>query len=565
MLIIKYIKEHKRILFLCTILIVIFLLLRLPGISLSYYQDEWKNISASESAIGAGSFFAHPPFMQMFFVISNNIFGANNFRFSPLIFSLASLFLLYLVAKNRYGQKTALYVLALYTICFYGVWGSLIADIDGSILPFFFLLSVYTYDKWAKAPEISKWKWFVLLIITCLGGFLLKLSFVLVIGTLLADFLWNNRKGITFKDISKYVIGTFVFGLIYIVLLYFIQFIYPAFNIGFMLGHAEAYAGNIGRNWIQIVIQAVKAIFYLSPLLLIPIVFIDKEIFRKTRLFSIYLLFGFIFYFVIFDFSRGALDKYLMFSIVPLAIVIGTIISKFFSVRGHNEKNQIIRSIIFGLGICIILLASNFLDQTIPALYPKEEWFGKVIYLQWNFLNPFNGGSGPLGFYVSFFFIVMSYISSAIVGIIAFFEKEWRKEAMIILILIGLTYNGVFIEELLFGKINGNSSKVTREAVSFIINSKDINGVITYNDIGAYELYKAGKYIRRFYAIPQSEEGYKKVFSDNVEKGGGYFLVVNIPRISEKSFYMEFLVKCNIAFQAEDKKITATVYSCKTP
>ena len=131
------------------------------------------------------------------------------------------------------------------------------------------------------------------------------------------------------------------------------------------------------------------------------------------------------------------------------------------------------------------------------------------------------------------------------------------------LIIIGLSYNLVFAEEFLFGKINGSAPKALREAVSFIGNSPQIKNVLTYNDTGNYELSKIHKYAGRIYATPQSEDGYRKRFAEHIANSGGYFLVVDIPRLSPKSFYGEFFAKCKIEFQSSDRKIEAKVYSCK--
>jgi hypothetical protein len=68
------------------LLCVIFVLVRLPGIDVPYYQDEWKNVNASAQVDTAGAFFAHPPLMQIAFVGAYKIFGPDFFRIFPLIF-----------------------------------------------------------------------------------------------------------------------------------------------------------------------------------------------------------------------------------------------------------------------------------------------------------------------------------------------------------------------------------------------------------------------------------------------------------------------------------------------
>ena len=349
------------------------------------------------------------------------------------------------------------------------------------------------------------------------------------------------------------------FGFIYTVLLYLIQFIYPAFNIGIMFGHANQFADNLGRNWIQVIVQGIKATFYLSPLLLVPLLFINKEIFKKTRIFFVYLIIGFIFYFVPFDFSRGALDKYLMFAIIPLVTICGVIFGDIFNSSNKLiSKKFLLLSLGGGVVISSFFLAFNFLSHSVIPLYPKEEWFNRVLHFDWKILNPFNGGSGPLGFYISFLFIALTFITSLVLGVVGYFEKEWRQGIVVIMIVIGVTYNFVFVEELMFGKINGSAPEVLKSTVSFITKTDSIKKIISYNDIGNRELSVVGKYENRFYASPNFEADHKKRFSEF----SGQYLVVDIPHLYENGFYGKFFGQCQSLFETSSGKITGRVYDC---
>jgi len=548
-----YIKEHKKKLVIFCLLLFVFLTPRLLGTSLPYHQDEWKNVSASRSVATAGAFFAHPPLMQMIFVASNFILGDQNMRLLPLFFSVASIVLLYIVVSRRIGERAALWSALLFAFCFYNILGSLSPDVDGAILPFFFLLSVYAYDR----------KLLPLLTISLLIGLLVKLSFILVVGTILVDYLWQERKVLNTKKIFFSSLALLAFGALYMAILYFIKAVYPAFDMNIMLGHANQYTGELGRNWIQIIVQGVKSLQYLSPLLLVPLLFINKDIFKKTRIFFVYLLLGLIFYFVLFDFSRAALDKYLMFTILPLSVICGAILANIFNSESNISNKQKTFSVLFGFALAFLLFTLNFLTHSIPSLYPKTEWFSKVAHLQWNILNPFHGGSGPLGFYVSFLFIATSFIASILLGLIGYFKKEWRFQVSITLIIVGLSYNIFFAEELLVGRVNGSAPKVLREATSFINGNSKIKEVITYNDIGGYELSKEKKYAGRIYATPESEDGYRKKFAEYTKNKIGYFLVVDIPRINPKSFYGQYFASCQTEFQSKSGEIEAKVYSCR--
>ncbi|MDB5239098.1 MAG: hypothetical protein JWO00_433 [Candidatus Parcubacteria bacterium] len=544
----------------------LFLALRLPGIHLPYHQDEWKNISASASVATAGQFFAHPPFMQMLFVAGHEFFGADYFRAFPLLFSIGAGFLLFAVVKRRAGEAAAWWSALLFTVCFYNIFGSLQADVDGAILPFVFLLAVYFYDRYVAAAEAaSRRKWLGILIAVSLAGLLIKLSFILVIGALLLDYLWTYRRDMLAKRTAMAAGGSIGFGAVYIAALYLIHAVYPAFDINFMIGHANQFAGANGRNWTQIFVQAVKAVYYLSPLLIVPLVFISKDIVRRTRPFILYIALGFVFYFVLFDFSQGALDKYLMFSIVPLAALAGIVIAEIFKGLRFPESRENdgeprtfpVVAIITGLVIAVTLVSLNFLPQTVAALYPKTEWFSKVLHGHWNVLTPLTGGSGPLGFYISFLFIAVSFIVSIALAAAAMAKKQWRVPFMVAIVIIGLTYNTVFSEELLLGKLNGSSADVMHRTVAFISKTPSVTPVLSYNDIGSHELSVIGKYGGRFYATPDFEEGHKKKFADY-----RYYMVIDIPHLYEDGFYGRFFATCTPLFNAFSGRITGRVYDC---
>jgi len=129
---------------------------------------------------------------------------------------------------------------------------------------------------------------------------------------------------------------------------------------------------------------------------------------------------------------------------------------------------------------------------------------------------------------------------------------------LISVLLIGLIYNGVFIEELVYGRINGSAPEVLHEALSFIADNKEIKQVITYNDIGAFELTALNKYGGRFYAAPQFEQSHIERFA----AFSGEYLVVNIPLLYQAGFYGKFFSSCQTIFETRSDRIEAKVYHC---
>ena len=116
------IKDYKIKILL--IIFLVFILIRLPGVSLPYHQDEWKNVNSAESIQSAGLFFGngHPPLMQMWFVAGHALFGENHFRMFPLLFSLGAAILVYLIVRRRFEQRAALFATA-FLLCLFIVFG----------------------------------------------------------------------------------------------------------------------------------------------------------------------------------------------------------------------------------------------------------------------------------------------------------------------------------------------------------------------------------------------------------------------------------------------------------
>jgi hypothetical protein len=288
--------------------------------------------------------------------------------------------------------------------------------------------------------------------------------------------------------------------------------------------------------------------------MLVPLALLSKGAMTKNRVFLMYLLVGAIFYFVLFDFSQGALDKYLMYSIVPLAAIAGTVISGALS---GSTRRELATGIAIGTVGTAILILLNFLSPQVMPLYPKTEWVTAIRSGNWNVLMPFTGGDGPIGFYVSFLVIAFGFGTSAVLAVIARYAQRARVSAVIALVVIGVAYNAVFIEELTVGRINGSAPQLLHTSLGYIADAH-VKDVITHADAGAYELKGMGKYAGRFYAVPGYEDGHKALFS----KFTGEYLVVDVPLLNDDGFYSKFFATCKTTFTASSGVIHAYVYDC---
>ena len=551
-MIMNILSSHKTI-FITVALF--FILLRLPGLDLPYHQDE-KKYAVSISVADSNT--PHPPISKAIMIYTAKIFGRDNFRVMPFLFSIANLLLLFYFVRFKYGMRAALWAILLFAVSYYSVLASLMVDIDGAILPFFLLLSMIGYYRWQEANgQRSKFMWGFILVATLILGFLTKLSFIIVVGGLILDYLIQMWEGGDKKARFKYSIMAGGLLALLVLALLGVRVVSPSFNLARTISHAQDSFHLTGRAYLQVLIQSVKAIIYLSPLLVLPLIFTTRERWAKLRFFFIFIFVGLIFYLIVFDFSRAALDKYLAFLVIPLAVISGVTLGEIFG--QENSGSDIRRGLFTGLAIAVSIFILQFLPHFVPPLYPKEEWINRIMGLRWNFIFPFTGGSGPVGFYVSWLFIGLSWITSAIFGILALIRKQRSIYFLTAMLVLGFFYNAVFVEEYLTGRINGSPNVLLRNAVSFTEKNDKIKKIISYNDIGGYEISKLGKYQYRFYAVPKNEEVHRELFSGFK----GHYLVIDIPHLNPASFYGRYFSTCEAVYSDQSRYISAKIYDCK--
>ncbi len=537
------------------ILVLAFLALRLPGVSSPLHQDEYKWPQIANPATALGTDIPHPPLSEFIYRVAGEIVGFDvHFRFVPLFFGVMNLLLLYYFLRQRFDKKTATVGSVIFVLSYFSILASLMVDTDGAIMPFFFLIALISYDKIWQSFGKRKMVWVAVLALSCIMGFFVKVSFALAICALLADFLWQKKNFLTKKDMARY--AGFIFGGVVLLwlLLFVSQYFFSFFNLKTSFEYWMHFA-NIHRNWLQTGIQVFKALLYSSPFLVLVPFLLDKHLVKKVRPFLFYILFGIIFYTILFDFSLGALDRYMQFIIIPLCVLSAVVLVSCFRSREKRDTEYLL----LGTFVALVFLFLATLPHSVPSLYPKTAWIGRILSFKWNFLYPFSGGSGPLGFYISFLFMGLSWIFSLVLVVVAIWKPHLRRMALLLLIPLGLVYNGLFAEEYLFGGLYGSAPKLLSGAVGFIKNDPDIKYVTVYNDNGGYEIQQIGKYRKRLYTDPAFDIN-EKIATLNQYKE--IYLEINIPRIDPNSVYRKYLDSCKIIYNQTDHYISAKVYDC---
>lgn len=550
---------------------ILFFALRLPGLHIPYHQDEYKWPQYANPALTEPGAVPHPPLTEFIYRVIGHEVGYNNFRFIPLVFSTINLFLIFYLSKSIFGtsdrfdklaagklevSKIALWSTFLFAVSFYSVLASLMVDVDGAVMPFFFLiLSIGYFELKKRNFQFSIFN-FTILLIGAIGGILIKISGVLPVVALTLDFALIKGFFSDKKRFLKFILLGLGLAVSVVAVLLLAKLLFPFFPIEKSIDYWKHFANSssfFNRGWLQTFIQFTKALMYLSPLLLLLVVFTDKEIFKKLRPLFFFIFIGLTFYLFAFDFSLGALDRYFEFLIIPLCVISGTVLSRL------KIEDLKLNNLIWPVLLSLVIFSFQFFNHFVPSHYPKTEWLERVISLKWNFLFPFSGGSGPIGFYVSFAFIGIIWLCSVIFVTFTLKKEKLKNGALVAIFVLGLVYNGAFIEEYLFGLINGNPTRLFKEAKKEIVENSNIRQVLVYNDIGGFEIKQTNKYFRRMYAAPQFESEYQKIFHEF----GGHLLFIDIPRIAEGSVYVKYMRDyCNPIFQNNDKYITAQVLKC---
>ncbi len=546
----------KKPLFFLSLVLVVFVSLHLFGVRLPLHQDEYKWVQYSHPEIIPPGTVPHPPLTEFIYTKIAPVFGDNGFRFVPFSFGILNLFLLYYLLNFLFNRKTAQIGVIIFTLSFFSLLSTLMVDVDGAVMPFFFLLLLIGYFKLKKQDynlSKSSYKWLGLIIFGAVGGFLIKVSFVLAISAVLLDFLIDKRIFSDWRKILKYFLYCLAGMAVLVGILLLSKFIFPFFNLSNAFKYWEHFI-VWDRGWFQTLIQCIKATLYISPFLFLLPLLITKEIFLKTRVFFIFLTLAFIFYVVLFDFSIGALDRYLQLLVLP-AVVFSSAILAEVNFKEKRSKEFLFLGLI--IGIIIVLLQS--LPHFIPPLHPKTEWIQRALSFRWNFVYPFSGGSGPLGFYVSFLVLTLSWIITSIAVLFALYKPKYRNLIIILVLPIGFIYNGIFIEEYLFGFWNGHAGRLLAPAVEYIKNNPNIKMVTVYNDNGGNEIQQIGKYRKRLYIDPKFDIVAKV---ENLNRYKEHYFVLDIPRIDPGTLYQKYFDSCEVMYEKKDKKISAIIYDC---
>ncbi len=531
-------------------IVALFCVFRLPLLGNMYHQDEYKWAQIVDPYFNQMGQIPHPPLAEVTYHYFGQVFGYLHLRIVPFIFSLAILWLLYKVVSNEFEKRAALVATFLYAIIPYAVMASIQIDIDGAILPFFVLLTVFCWRKYLGQANVKNG---AAVIGALAGGFLSKISFILIGPSLLYEAF--NKGVIRFKvtqikKISLLLAAVVGGGLI---IAGFLAWLYPGLELGRIVNYAKSFSFlNLGaRNYAQVVFLSAKATMLLSPILLLVIWAAFKNL-RKYAFWSIYALSGIIFYLVLFDFSNRTLDRYLMILTLPMVIIGADVIGEWLFDLKRSRA-----SIMTGAGVALVTTLILMIPTRILPLVPKEAYVAAVKSFHFDFLIPFSSGSGPIGFYLSALFIGAVWLLS-LIAVVFLCKRRVSDLIKVALISLITVYCFVMNVEAATGVLYGSPDKVARKLTTQLTSNPSINEVITYNDIAGYELGRSGQYFKRFYTHPIFAES----TVNKMKEYSGYYLVVDFPEIDKSSNYWDYLQSCDQVSEVQSGLIKGYIFDC---
>ncbi len=547
--------NNKKTLILGLLILGLFVLVGYLGVHQIYHADEHTWLQVIEPTTNFTS--PHPPMMKTVMRYAGSIVGFGNLRYPIFIFGLLNLILLFLIVKKSSKNKTiALIASFLLTLNVYNAIASLQIDIDGALLPFFVLLSYYCYISWLESDR--KHLWLAFLILALIGGFLTKLTFVLFFGTLIVEYVWqrgffkNKSLGLLLRQ-ALTVAGPFLFVVFVVLAGYkFGKFNSPVADHGLQF----KIFNFASRAYLDLIFKVLKSIVWLSPLLLLPTLggLFIKKIRHGQRFWYLYLIFSFLFYTVLFDFATFDVQRYLMFMIAPACIIAADVLY-YLTDNWSWRKNWLPVS----GGILAFSASAYFVlsrAYAILPLDPKINYLKQLRHLHLNFLIPFNGGSGPIGFYFSAMFIALSWLAAIFLLWLAFYKKNYRQAVISVFIVFGLGYNILMTNEFLRGSLYGSPAALARQTVDYVNTNPTIKQVITYNNTGVYDLLASGKWSSRFYTSPTRD------YVNKLNSFRGHYMIVDFPLIEKPGRYWPLITRCPDIKEFQNGVIKAYVFDC---
>ncbi len=540
-------------------LILVAVILRLIGSQTVLFGDETLFAENVRSEEYVNYYAAHPPLSLWILTFWGSLFNHSiiAIRLITSFFSIVTIILTSLIARDYFSEKTSV-LSALFLI--FSPWflvGSLQLDIVGSFLTCFYTFSLFFYLKFL---DNNKLKYIVLSGIAAGFSLLTNYGAALLFPTIFLHYMYNlcKQHDFTYSTFLRICFifvssATIIFAIFPVWSFFvgsptFINSVTHTFDL-MMADPGSGLRPSEGTNLILLIIQYLNALVWIGPLLLFTLILSlldsDKQNNRVKNIFLIQIIIVLIFFtFVIKDNFRP-IEKYLLVLAPGLSILSANYLKKLF----FKKKEILLLVILFLLTVLSFNILSVMSDQYIP-FYPKQNYLSAALNLTWNVKVPLLGHAGPIGFYTSLNVILISFIASFIISVFYFiFRLEpVAKYLLIILLVIGLSYNVLFIQEILFSTTGPNIDAVTKNVISELQKNKYDEPIYFFRNV-AFKYYLSDKYKNLTQIDFDDENRIKKINDLN----NSTLAVINFPKINEESLLWKKIKECVVQKEFYDK------------
>jgi len=488
----------------------------------------------------------HPPLSQLSHLLFREIFGSFDWvgRSFIVLIGITNLVLVYLLSKKLYNKKAALFAAALMAFGAYPLLASLQLDIDGSFLLLFYLLTTLFFVEYEQTKRSL---WLVLAGLAFGLSLLSKYSGIFILPILGLYHILKNRNILwsvkTFIPLA--LIGLVVFSFFPLISILTHSILFQE-----SITHLQGYAGSAAINIPLLLIQYLLSLIWMGPLL-IGLLALSLIRPRKQDLLSwIWITLIFVVYTLLNKDNFRPLERYFIILVAPLSMIGGNYLSRL----NLNKKHLIVLSALTLISLST-LLALNLKGDLLP-FYPKEAFINRALSLDWNFYLPITGSSGPIGFFLNFGAIAFCFISS--VACISLSFIFWsRKRAIsawliVIFLAISLSSNLFVVQEFLLSSTSPNINKISRQLIDYSLSHELNQPVFVFRNY-AFRYYLREKYGDITPIDFELENDEQKV--DELVKARGTVIVVDFPKINEKSIFWQKIQTCKLVKNFEDKKL----------
>jgi len=365
-------------------------------------------------------------------------------RFFIVIFSIASVLLIYFIGDLLGGKKVGIISMFLLAINSLHIEQSQIIDIDGSFFTFFMLLTIFSFIKWQKTKSN---KYFIFFILSFIVSILTKEAAILLFP---AFFLYFLKK----KEIFKFLkFSTIVVAVSVVFIFIFGVLLSTNFFEGTLHNSTVLISNRSQTNFIERVYQFLGTITwkFTPPLLLLAALSLLYN-WKKEDQFYKFLTYFLVFFLTFFILVLGIVRYF-----TPIIPILCLLIANYIA----NSKIKFTRKAFSIIFVTAILCLAGFYLLRIRA---------DVLFLS-DIKN-------------NFWLITIPYGLCAIPLI--FYFTKYRKIGLFILIGMLIGYNIFFAQESINPLITPDFNKAVADAANLIKNNSIEGPIATMFDISFY-------------------------------------------------------------------------------